>query len=124
MLYSILIYDSEAKVTSWSKQEDDDVIAKHVAVQQTLAREGMLGPVIRLMPTPAAVTLRPGNALVTDGPYAETKESLLGLYVLECASLEDAVQAARLLPNKTGSAVFEIRPVCWFDPGIGLKAVK
>ena len=125
MLYSILIYDSEAVVASWTKQEDDELVANHVAVQQGLAAEGKLGPVVRLMPTTAAVTLKPGaEPLVMDGPYAETKEALLGFYVLECATLEEVIEAARLLPNKSGAAVFEIRPICWFHPVDGLKELK
>lgn len=124
MLYSILIYDSETQVTSWTQPEDDALVAQHVAVQQRLAEEGKLGPVIRLMPTTAAVTLRTGGKpVILDGPFAETKEQLLGLYVVDCATLEEAIDTARLIPNKTGAFVLEIRPVSWFNPGIGLKPV-
>lgn len=125
MLYSILIYDSETTVTSWTRQEDDTLAAQHVAVQQSLAEKGKLGPVIRLMPTTAAVTLRTGGKpVVIDGPFAETKEQLLGLYVVDCATLEEAIETARLLPNKTGTLVLEIRPVSWFNPGNELEPVN
>jgi hypothetical protein len=124
MLYSILIYDSEAQVTSWTQREDDALTAQHVNLQKGLAERGKLGPVIRLMPTTAAVTLRTGGrSVILDGPFAETKEQLLGLYVVDCATLEEAIETARLIPNKTGAFVLEIRPVSWFNPGIGLQPV-
>ena len=74
MLYAILCYDSEDVVGSWSKEEDDAVMAKLAVVQQKLADQGRLGPVARLLPTTAATTIRKGREpLVTDGPFAETK---------------------------------------------------
>lgn len=118
MLYSILIYDSEAQVTSWTQAEGDAIVARHDALQQRLAGQGKLGPVIRLMPTTAAVTLRTGGKpVILDGPFAETREQLLGLYVVDCATLDEAIETARLLPNKTGALVLEIRPVSGFKPG-------
>src|SRR5260370_36800101 len=85
MLYAILCYDSEDVVGSWTKEQDREAIAKLDVVQQKLAKEGRLGPVSRLMPTTAATTLRKGkDSLVIGGPFAETKEQLLGFYVVEC----------------------------------------
>src|SRR3982751_2808370 len=99
MLYAILCYNSEDFVTSWSKQEDEAVMAKLAVVEQKLAKAGRLGPVARLLPTTAATTLRKGRdePLVMDGPFAETKEQLLGFFVVECASLEQAIETAREL---------------------------
>src|SRR3954447_16188677 len=79
MLYAILCYHSEDVVCSWSREEDEAVMAKLAVVQDRLAREGKLGPVARLMPTSAATTLRKDREppLVIDGPFAETKEQLL-----------------------------------------------
>jgi hypothetical protein len=123
MLYAILIHDSEAVVNSWSKEEDDACVAKHVAVQHALP-QGVLGPVVRLRSTAEAVTLRPGGeSMILDGPYAETKEALLGLYVVDCETLDEAVETARRLPNQSGKAVLEVRPVSWYNPGSGLPAV-
>ncbi len=118
MLYSILIYDSEAVVDALSEEENTARIRRHVALQETLSREQRLGPVARLMATTSAVTLRPaaaGKKVVLDGPFAETKEQLVGFYVLECESLEQAIAAAEALPLDSGS--LEIRPVTWFRPG-------
>jgi hypothetical protein len=119
MLYAILCYDSEQVVSSWTKEQDDAVIAKLGVVQERLARQGRLGPVARLMPTTAATTVRKGKeAIVLDGPFAETKEQLLGFYVVECASLEEAIETARELGRASGSnGAFEIRPLRVYRPG-------
>jgi hypothetical protein len=81
-----------------------------------------LGPVARLMPTTAATTLRAGaEPLVIDGPFAETKEQLLGFYVIDCATLEEAIEATRLLlaPRMAAGlmSALEIRPIAVFHPG-------
>jgi hypothetical protein len=123
MLYAILCYDSEELVGSWSKEEDDAALAKLALVEDDLARQGRLGPVARLMPTTAAVTLRKGKeAMVLDGPFAETKEQLLGFFVVDCPDLEAAIAAARDLARASSSpGAFEIRPLAIFKPGVGVK---
>ena len=74
MLYAILCYNDEKMVEGCSKAEDDAVIAKRRKVTDQLAAQGKLGPVARLMPTTAAVTIRHGaDGMVLDGPFAETK---------------------------------------------------
>jgi hypothetical protein len=119
MHYAILCYDSEAVVSSWTKDQDDAAIAKLVVVEQKLAREGKLGPVVRLMPTKKAATLRKGReTMILDGPFAETKEQLLGFFMVECASMEEAIAAAGDLAAASSSAgCYEIRPVAIFKPG-------
>ena len=119
MLYAILCYDSEAVVSSWSKEQDAAVISKLDVVQEKLTREGRLGPVARLMPTTAATTLRKGkDTIVLDGPFAETKEQLLGFFVVECASLEQAIETAKDLGQASSThGSYEIRPLRLFRPG-------
>jgi hypothetical protein len=119
MLYAILCYHSEDVVSSWSKEEDDAVMAKLAVVQDGLAKQGRLGPVARLMPTTAATTLRKTHEppLVIDGPFAETKEQLLGFYVVDCPSLEEALDAAKELAAANPGGSYEIRPVSVFRPG-------
>lgn len=121
MLYSILIYDSEALVEQLDPAEDALRIEKHRALQKRLDERQALGPVARLMPSTAAVTLAPGDGkpLVLDGPFAETKEQLVGFYVFEAASLEEAIELAGELP--LDSSRLEIRPVQWFNPGSGTR---
>jgi len=120
MLYAILCYDYEADVGAWTKEQDDEVMVKLGAVQDELALAGRLGPVARLMPTSAATTLRKGRETkITDGPFAETKEQLLGFYVVECASREEAIEITRQLARANSLAVgsYEIRPIAVFRPG-------
>ena len=121
MIYAILCYHSEDIVCSWSKEEDAAVMAKLVVVQQKLAKEGKLGPVARLMPTTAATTLRKDREppLVIDGPFAETKEQLLGFFIIDCASLEEALGIARDLGDANPGGAYEVRPVAMFWPGKG-----
>jgi hypothetical protein len=118
MIYAILCYHSEDIVCSWSKEEDAAVMAKLAVVQQKLAAEGKLGPVARLMPTTAATTLRKDREppLVIDGPFAETKEQLLGFFIIECASLEEALGIARELGDANPGGAYEVRPVAAYFP--------
>jgi hypothetical protein len=118
MLYAILCYQEEDVVWSWSKQEDQAVMARLGVVQDRLAKAGKLGPSLRLLPTTSATTLRKtsGEPLVIDGPFAETKEQLLGLFIIDVANLDEALDAARELgAAKTGST-YEIRPIALYFP--------
>lgn len=117
MLYAFLCYNNERTVCSWTKEEDDAVMAKLDVIHQKLAKEGRMGPALRLMPTTAATTLVKERDLVLDGPYAETKEALLGFYVLDCDSLEHALSIARDLGEANPGGAYEIRPVRLFVPG-------
>ena len=119
MLYAILCYDSEDVVGAWSKETDAVVMERLGAVQEKLAKQGRLGPVARLMPTTAATTVRKGSEpLVLDGPFAETKEQLLGFYVVDCDSLEEAIEVASDLGRASGSAgAHEVRPLMLCRPG-------
>jgi hypothetical protein len=119
MQYAILCYHDENVVSAWSKEEDDAVMAKLSRVQEKLASQGKLGPVVRLLPTTAATTLRKDREppLVIDGPFAETKEQLLGFYVVDCASLEEVLQIARELGAANPGGAYEIRPIGAFIPG-------
>jgi hypothetical protein len=115
MLYSILIYASEDAVAALSQEEDDAHVARHLVVHDQLAARGKLGPVVRLMPTSTACQLRTaGTPKVVDGPFAETKEQLLGLYIVDCDSQEEAVEIARSLPSL--GSIFEVRPVKRYFP--------
>jgi hypothetical protein len=114
--YAIFCYHAENVVCSWSKEHDDAVMAKLAAVQERRAKEGKLGPVARLMPTTAATTVRKDGepALVLDGPFAETKEQLLGFYLVDCDTLEEALDFARELSEANPGGAHEVRPVGYF----------
>jgi hypothetical protein len=118
MLYAILCYDSEDVISAWTKEQDAAVMVSLGAVQERLAKAGRLGPVARLLPTTAATTIRKGkDAVVLDGPFAETKEQLLGFYVIDCKDLDEALETAKDLAKASGSAgAFELRPISVFNP--------
>ena len=119
MLYAILAYHVEAEVMSWTQQEDAALMERLFKAHERVNQNARLGPAARLGATGKARTLRgPGQGTVIDGPFAETKEQLLGLYVLECADDDAAVEAARELRRANPSAVYEIRPIRTFVPGI------
>ncbi len=119
MLYAILCYNDEDAVFSWSKAQDDEVMAKLAVVHQKLAAKGKMGPTARLMPTTAATTLRKDRepAVVIDGPFAETKEQLLGFYVVDFDNLEEALGYVRELGQANPGGAYEIRPLRLFLPG-------
>jgi hypothetical protein len=91
--YAILCYHDEKVTCAWSKEHDDAVMAKLAVVQERLAREGKLGPVAAPAADDRGDDLRNDREppLVLDGPFAETKEQLLGFYVVDCDSLEEAL---------------------------------
>ena len=119
MLYALLCYNAEDVVFSWSQAEDDAVMARLDVVHEKLRQAGKMGPSLRLLPTTAATTLRKSDPpLVIDGPYAETKEQLLGFYVLDCENLDEALDIARDLGRANPGGAYEIRPIRLFLPGV------
>jgi hypothetical protein len=118
MLYTILCYHSEKVVGSWTPAQDAVVMEKLAGIQTKLAQQGKLGPVVRLMPTRTASTLRKEpTPVVLDGPFAETKEQLLGFYVVDVPTQEDAEEIAReLAAVNPGGGCYEIRPVMVINP--------
>jgi hypothetical protein len=124
MLYAIMCYGNEAKVRSLEKAADDALMERLGRVHDKLVREKKLGPHFRLMTTGTAKTVRAGESQVFDGPFAETKEQLLGLYLVNCDSFDEAVATAReleverLRANVGGS--LEVRPLLGYFEGTHL----
>lgn len=119
MLYAILCYHDEDVVNSWSRAEDEKVLAKRRRVQKEFVDNGKMGPAVRLVPTSAATTIRGagGEDLVLDGPFAETKEQLLGFYVVDCDTLDEVIDFAKRM-KEGESCTFEIRPMRIFEKGV------
>ena len=119
MLYAILAYHVEKEVASWTPQEDAAVMVDLNKVHDRLQQEGRVGPAARLGATEKACVLRgPGKGAVTDGPFAESKEQLLGFYVMDCADRDAAIAVARDLRAANPSAMYEIRPILLYRPGM------
>ena len=125
MKYAIFCYQGEGDVFAMSKDQDAVMMGQLAQVKDDLAQTLKFGPSARLMPTTTATTVREGKELVVlDGPFAETKEQLLGFYVIECDTLEQAVEAAKKLAGPRCAAglngALEIRPIHFFDAGAAL----
>ena len=116
MRYAILCYNSEDVVFAWSREQDAKVMADLAQVQARWSHK--LGPTARLMPTTAATTLRKGDTpLVIDGPFAETKEQLLGFYLFNGNDLEDVLTFCRELGAANPGGAYEVRPLHFFANG-------
>lgn len=125
MLYAILAYHVESELLSWTPEQDAAVVAKVIEVQTPLRASGNLGPAARLDDTRKARTVRgPGAGMVLDGPFAETKEQLLGFHLLEFDTEDEVIAAVRRLRQINPTAVYEIRPVKLYVPADGFGATR
>ena len=118
MLYALLCYNDEAAVWSWKPDQERDVMGRLNVVRTRLETAGKMGPSLRLLPTTAATTLRKSDPpLVIDGPFAETKEQLLGVYILDVADLDEALGVAKELGEANPGGAYEIRPLALYNVG-------
>ena len=115
MPYAILAYHVEAEVMSWTSEQDAALMGKLVKAHERINENSGLGPTARLGETGRALTLRKGT--VIDGPFAETKEQLLGFYLVDCKNLDEALDVARDLGAANPGGAYEIRPVGVLNPG-------
>jgi hypothetical protein len=115
MLYAILAYHVENEVTSMSAEEDAALMVNLRKAHDRLNVAGRLGPAARLDVIGKAKTLRTGTVL--DGPFAETKEQLLGLYVADFPSEAAAFEGISHLQRANPTAVYEVRPIKLYIPG-------
>jgi hypothetical protein len=112
MQYMLLIYGDEA---AWNARTDADLDALnegYSGLTRDLRAAGRLAGAGELQPTGTATTVRvrTGDTIVSDGPFAETKEVLGGYYLIESESLDEAIQWAERIPDARGGTI-EIRPV-------------
>jgi hypothetical protein len=125
MLYAILAYHVEDEVRSWTPQQDAALMLDLERVHERINQDKQIGPAARLGATKEACVLRgPGKGLVTDGPFTESKEQLLGFYVIDCADRDAAIAAARELREVNPSAMYEIRPVKLYRPGMAFPLTE
>ena len=114
MLYTVLIYGVDGVFDRLPADEQEAHTQVHRDLQEKLTANGTFRSAIRLMPPSTAMSVKGqgDRVVVTDGPYAETKEQLLGFYLIETDTLEETLEAARDLCQ--GIANMEVRPVNWF----------
>ena len=112
MQYLLMIYDEEKVWEKLPEAERNGLYAEYGAFTTALQESGALVGANQLQPTGTATTVRvrDGETLVTDGPFAETKEQLGGYYVLECENIDEALQYAAKIPAAEQGSI-EVRPV-------------
>ena len=112
MRYMLLIYTKE---TESSPEEMRQAAAAHGEIMAETARRGILRGAEPLEASTTATTVRvhSGKVLMTDGPFAETKEQLAGYYILDCADLDEALEWAAKIPTSCGGGegCVEVRPI-------------
>jgi hypothetical protein len=113
MKYAILCSSQQGVVDALTPAQEEAMMRTIDGTSEALRREGKTGLGVRLLGAETAVTVRHGGAapVVLDGPFAETKEQLLGIYVLDCNSLDDAIDAARRLAKGRTPGSLEVRPL-------------
>jgi hypothetical protein len=113
MRYLLLIYTNEN--VQQTPEQTQRIIEGHRKAMNDAAGKGFLRGAEPLFNTASATTVRAvnGKTVLTDGPFAETKEQLAGYYLLECESLDDAIGIARQIPTACGGGegCVEIRPI-------------
>ena len=109
MQYMLLIYLDEKAL---SEQEREQCYEESAAYARTLHSNGKFLAAGPLQPTSTATTVRSqaGKRIVTDGPFAETREQLGGYFLIDAGSLDEAIQIAERIPAGRKGAI-EIRPV-------------
>lgn len=117
MQYMLLLYSDESQDRQpQSEEEMAEYLAPWAAYSQALADAGVMRGGEALEPTSTATTLSPGQPepVVTDGPFAETKEQLGGFYMLDCKDLDEALAWAGKCPILTFGGRVEVRPIMVF----------
>ncbi|HEY2073773.1 MAG TPA: YciI family protein [Gaiellaceae bacterium] len=120
MQYLLLIYDDEAKWAEMTESERNGVFAEYGAFTTALQQSGALVGANQLQPTDAAtsVRVRNGEQLVTDGPFAETKEALGGYYLIDVDTIDEALEWAGKIPSSRYGTI-EVRPIVMREAEVG-----
>jgi hypothetical protein len=116
MRYACLIYDNETEINAVFEKEGDAIMGEYFAFTEDIRKSGHYHAGEALQPVATATTLRirNGKLQTTDGPFAETKEQLGGLYLIDARDLNEAIQIASRIPSCRYGSV-EIRPVVDFS---------
>ncbi len=116
MQYMCLIYSAEEAGPQPGTPEYGPFMQGYQAFTNEMQQSGKMvhGDALQPISTATTVTLENGKREVTDGPFAETKETLGGYYLLECETLDDAIEQAAKIPSAKHGRI-EIRPVVVWD---------
>jgi len=112
MKYMLLIHDDEKAWAKLSEAERGKIYAEYGQFGQSVKTSGNYLAGAQLQPTTMAtsVRVREGKRLVTDGPFAETREQLGGYYLVEAKDLDEAIGIAARIPSAKMGTI-EVRPV-------------
>jgi hypothetical protein len=116
MQFMLLIYDDEQIPQTMSEEERNAFMGEYFAYTEELRQAGayVAGDALQTIETATTVRVRDGEQLLTDGPFAETKEQLGGYYLVDVDSLDDAIRWAAKIPSARFGSI-EVRPVVVFD---------
>lgn len=112
MQYVLMIHVSESLTNSFSDSERAEWMQAYGQFHQEVQERGLMRGGAPLQPesTTTTVRIRESETMITDGPFAETKEQLAGIYILECKDLDEAIEVAKKIPDVHNGSI-EIRPV-------------
>ena len=112
MQYMLLIYGEEGASEPQSDAERTTLYQEYAQLSRDLREQGKLlaGEELQPIGTATTVQVRAGDAVVADGPFAETKEALGGFYLIEADSLDEAIEWAGRIPSARHGTI-EVRPV-------------
>lgn len=112
MRYVFLIYSQENEWEASSEKEKTAVINAYREIAREARAKGILeaGDELQPVTTATSVRVRNGKTLITDGPFAETKEQLGGYFILNCENLDEAIEWAQRFPTAKNGSI-EIRPI-------------
>jgi hypothetical protein len=113
MQYLLLCCFEEARWTGLSQERRETIMKEYRTVLEDLSATGHYLAGAKLEPCAAATTLRErgGKPVMTDGPFAETKEQLGGYHLVECRDLDEALAIARRIPTLGAGGAIEVRPL-------------
>lgn len=116
MQFLCLIYEAETVMATHSEEENGKIFQDYMAFTEGVKESGHFVAGEALQPTNTATTVqvRDGETLITDGPFAETKEQLGGFYLLECDTLDEAIEKAKNIPSAAFGSI-EVRPIMVFE---------
>jgi len=112
MQYLLIICDDPSEAANLSAEERAQVYPDYRAFTESIVRSGNFrgGDPLQPVTTATTVRIRGGKRMVTDGPFAETKEHLVGYYLIEAEDIDQAIGIAERIPSAKFGAV-EVRPV-------------
>lgn len=117
MRYLLLIYDNEQAMAAKSQEDMGAVMGEWFSYSDALQKSGKMLAGDALQPTQTATTVRvtQGKTIISDGPFAETKEQLGGYYIVNVDNLDEATEWASKMPHLPSGGSVEVRPIMEFD---------